>query len=138
MSELQVTSHVNEVQDELKRRISVISEAVGLQAEGYAIKEITDMGAVDTGRLRNSITFVTENAQGSPNTQSGAKAKTEDYAPHGVPAMGEVYIGTNVEYAQYIELGARGRAPRPFLKNAILKSEYKEKYSQIYTEGLKG
>lgn len=138
MSELQVTSHVSEVQDELKRRISVISQAVGLQAEGNAIKEITDMKAVDTGRLRNSITFVTEDAQGSPNGQAGEKAKPEDYEPHGKPDMGDIYIGTNVEYAQYIELGARGRAPRPFLKNAITKSEYTDQYKRIYTEGLKG
>lgn len=50
---------------------------IGMTAEGYAKKGCP----VDTGRLRNSITYVTD-----------AAAK-------------EVYIGTNVEYAQYVELG---------------------------------
>ena len=54
-------------------------EAIGLVAEGHA-KKITP---VDTGRLRNSISHA-----------------TDDEA---------AYIGTNVEYAPYVELGARGR-----------------------------
>ena len=32
-------------------------EAIGLAAEGHAKKKITAEGAVDTGRLRNSITY---------------------------------------------------------------------------------
>ena len=32
---------------------------LGLKAERYAKKNITEMGAVDTGNLRNSITFAT-------------------------------------------------------------------------------
>lgn len=50
-------------------------EKIGLVAEGYAKK----LCPVDTGRLRNSIT-------------------------HSVDVgFGAVYIGTNVEYAQYVE-----------------------------------
>ena len=30
-----------------------------------------------------------------------------------------VYIGTNVEYAPYVELGALGRDPKPYLKPAV-------------------
>lgn len=134
-TELIVDDHIAEVRAELKDRIPVILEALGLQAEGNAISEITAMGAVDTGRLRNSITFATQNAQGSPNTQPGAQAKSEDYTPHGKAEEGSVYIGTNVEYAQYIELGARGRAPRPFLKNAIV--NYEDQYKDIIEKGLR-
>lgn len=50
-------------------------EAIGLQAEGYAKM----LEYVDTGRLRNSIT-------------------------HGVDGD-TAYIGTNVEYAPYVEFG---------------------------------
>ena len=134
-TELIVDSHVAEVRAELQDRIPVILEALGLQAEGNAISEITAMGAVDTGRLRNSITFATQNAQGSPNTQPGAPAKPEDYTPKGTAEDNAVYIGTNVEYAQYIELGARGRAPRPFLKNAVM--NYQNDYKEIIEKGLK-
>ena len=64
-------------------------ERCGLQAEGYA----KDLTPVDTGNLRNSITHqVSENGR-------------------------EVYIGTNMEYAPYVELGtgiyAEGGGGRP-------------------------
>ena len=54
-------------------------EAIGARAEHYAKEEITKFPAVDTGRLRNSI----------------AHAVRGD----------DVYIGTNVEYAKWVELG---------------------------------
>lgn len=135
MSEVVIESHLGEVKAELKNRIGTIMEAVGLQAEGNAIKEITNMEAVDTGRLRNSITFATTNRQGSPNSQPGEQAKPEDYKQNGTAEEGSMYIGTNVEYASYIELGARGMKPRPFLKNAI--TNYTQEYKRIMEDGLK-
>ncbi len=49
---------------------------------------------VDTGRLRDSIT-----------TQAKDNGLT-------------VEVGTNVEYAEFVHNGARGRMPRPFLEQA--------------------
>lgn len=135
MGEVTIKSNLSKVKAELADRIPTILEAIGLQAEGNAIAEITKMKAVDTGRLRNSITFATENRQGTPNTQGGASAVPEDYKPRSTPEHGAVYIGTNVEYAQYIELGARSMAPRPFLKNAI--ANHQEEYKNIVLMGLK-
>lgn len=64
-------------------------ERCGSQAEGYA----KDLAPVDTGRLRDSITHSVDD---------------------GEPA---VYIGTNMEYATYVELGtgkyAEGGRPTP-------------------------
>lgn len=80
-------------------------EAIGLKAEGYA-KKLTP---VDTGRLRNSITHVSD----------------EDAA----------YIGTNVEYAPYIELGARGRAGVHMLHRAA--TEHSAEYKRIMEDALK-
>lgn len=65
-------------------------EEIGLAAEGYAKR----LCPVDTGRLRNSITHV---------TRYGAKA---------------VYIGTNVEYAAYVELGTSRHKEQPYLRPA--------------------
>lgn len=127
--------HIKQVKEELERRIPVILEALGLEAQGNAITEITNMEAVDTGRLRNSITWATSKSQGSPNSQPGDKAGGDDYKKQTNPEDNVVYIGTNVEYAPYVELGTYKMPSRPFLKNAVEK--YKDKYQEIVKEGLK-
>jgi HK97 gp10 family phage protein len=108
MSEVIIDSHVGEVKAELAHRIPTILEALGIEAEGNAVTEITELGAVDTGRLRGSITHATD----------------QDSA----------YIGTDVEYAQYVELGTYKMAARPFLRNAITK--YTDDYKRIIQSGL--
>ena len=80
-------------------------EAIGLTAEGYAKRETP----VDTGRLRNSISHA-----------------TDDEA---------AYIGTNVEYAPYVELGARGRQGKHMLQRAA--TEHADEYKQIMEDALK-
>ena len=80
-------------------------EKIGLTAEGYAKAK----APVDTGRLRNSITHEVDG--------------------------NDVYIGSNVEYAPYVELGTSKQKAQPFLKpaatehsrtyRAILEAEYK-------------
>lgn len=107
--QVKITSHVADVKAELSDRIPLILEALGIEAEGNAVDEITTLGAVDTGRLRGSITH----------------AKDDDSA----------YVGTNVEYAPYVELGTYKMPARPFLKNAIL--NYADDYKRIVEEGLK-
>ena len=80
-------------------------EAIGLTAEGYAKRETP----VDTGRLRNSISHA-----------------TDDEA---------AYIGTSVEYAPYVELGARGRQGKHMLQRAA--TEHADEYKQIMEDALK-
>ena len=80
-------------------------EAIGLTAEGYAKKDTP----VDTGRLRNSISHA-----------------TDDEA---------AYIGTNVEYAPYVELGARGRKGVHMLQRAA--SEHTDEYKQLMEDNMK-
>ena len=80
-------------------------EAIGLTAEGYAKRETP----VDTGRLRNSISHA-----------------TDDEA---------AYIGTNVEYAPYVELGARGRQGKHMLQRAA--SEHTDEYKRLMEDSMK-
>ena len=80
-------------------------EAIGLVAEGHANK----ITPVDTGRLRNSISHA-----------------TDDEA---------TYIGTNVEYAPYVELGARGRQGVHMLQRAA--TEHTDEYKQIMEDAMK-
>lgn len=65
--------------------------------------------SVDTGRLRNSIS----------HTVDGEAA----------------YIGTNVEYAPYVELGARGRPGVHMLQRAA--TEHAEEYKQLMEDSMK-
>lgn len=109
MSKVVIESHLGDVINELNSRVPVILEALGIEAEGNAVTEITELGAVDTGRLRGSISHATDDTS--------------------------AYIGTNVEYAPYVELGTRKMAARPFLRNAITK--YTDDYKRIIEEGLK-
>lgn len=107
--QVKITSHVGDVKAELADRVPMILEALGIEAEGNTVDEITTLGAVDTGRLRGSITH----------------AKDDESA----------YVGTNVEYAPYVELGTYKMPARPFLKNGIL--NYVDDYKRIIEEGLK-
>lgn len=108
MSEVIVQSHVGEVKAELQNRIPTILEALGIEAEGNAVTEITELGAVDTGRLRGSITHAVD----------------DDSA----------IVGTDVEYGVYVEMGTYKMASRPFLRNAI--ENYTDDYKRIVEAGL--
>ena len=80
--------------------------AVGAAAEGHA-KALTP---VDTGRLRNSISHAADN----------------DAA----------YIGTNVEYAPYVEFGTVHNKAHHMLKRAA--TEHGAEYSAIVKAAMKG
>lgn len=103
--------NTDEVLDALEKAIENGLTAIGMTAEGHAKRKITDYPAVDTGRLRNSITYA---------------VKADEKA---------VYIGTNVEYAPYVELGTRKMRARPFLKPAA--TEHNDEYKKIMEAALK-
>lgn len=80
MGQVEIESNKDEIIALFKRAIPFALQKVGLVAERYAV-EYEDK--VDTGRLKGSITHA---------TYIGDDEKA-------------VYIGTNVEYAQYVEFG---------------------------------
>ena len=126
----------------LKSAVRRALMVIGLKAERYAKANCTEMKAVDTGRLRNSITFAL--AGGQANTTSYAADRGKGGKPpatgsySGTAEGGEedlaVYIGTNVEYAPYIELGTAKIGPRPFLHNAA--ADHADEYKQIFSDEL--
>lgn len=77
IASVQITSKSAEVLAAMREQVALGLEAIGQEAEGYA----KDDCPVDTGRLRNSISH---------------KVEEQEEA---------VYIGTNVEYAPYVEYG---------------------------------
>lgn len=104
MDNFRIESHLPEVQDAVEDAITKALEEIGLTAEGYAKKKCP----VDTGRLRNSISHA-------------AKEQT-------------VYIGTNVEYAVYVEMGTKNTKSQPYLRPAI--TEHKDTYRAIVKRNL--
>ena len=151
--EIKITDNSGEILRRFEQSLQIALDAVGTQAESHAKQVISDFvvyggvklpknyheednSRVDTGRLRNSVA----------------------HAVHGHDA----YIGTNVEYAPYHELGTgiyasqaggrqtpwtyrdakgnfhktRGLYPIHFLKKAA--SEHSEEYKAIIETILKG
>jgi len=106
--EFEVTDNSKEFLDALPEAIEAALTAIGLTAETYA-KEICP---VDTGRLRNSITNAVDSGDQS------------------------VYIGTNVEYAAFVELGSSRQRPKPYLKPAA--TEHGDEYRAIAEQALRG
>lgn len=103
--DVKITDNSKQFLDELKQKIPLALEAIGMTAETYAKKDTP----VSTGRLRNSISHAV----------SGDSA----------------YIGSNVEYAPYIELGARGRKAHHMLGNAA--SNHGDEYKEIALKIMK-
>ena len=88
---VEIHDNSKEVSEDIKAALLRGLETCGLVAEGYAKK----LAPVDTGNLRNSITHTVDEEE---------------------PAA---YIGTNVEYAPYQELGTIHMKAQPFLKPAV-------------------
>ena len=107
--------------------------AIGSKAEGYAKKNCP----VDTGRLRNSITWAVDGAQGAPNTSAKATAKPSDYAKHGEPGKNVIVIGTNVEYAPIQEFYNMSHkvGQAHFLRDAA--TTHGDEYKKIMEAALK-
>jgi len=101
--------NTTQVVEGMEKAILTSLEEIGLRAERYAVANET---AVDTGRLRNSITH---------KLDAGKKA---------------VYIGTNVEYAPYIELGHHSFKGLKFLSRAA--SEHASEYGDVVKKHLGG
>lgn len=100
--------NTEQVAQGIKSSIGTALEKIGLLAEGYAQMKCP----VDTGNLRASITH---------EVDSSEKA---------------VYIGTNVEYAPYVELGTSKQKAQPYLRPAA--TEHGDQYRQVLKSALGG
>lgn len=136
---MKITSHKQEAieaKDEAVRRAMI---QIGMAAETYAkllcpvgTPESTGIEGYIGGTLRGSITYATEEQHSSGQ----APAKGADYKILATPEKERVYIGTNVEYAIYVEMGYRRKEPRPYLKPAIANNA--AEYKSILERELKG
>ena len=118
--EVTLTSNKDEILEALGEQLGQAMIAIGMAAESNAKQEITKAvydtpesksGYVRTGRLRNSISYGVDTDE---------------------PA---VYIGSNVEYAPYVERGTSKMRARPFLKPAV--ENYAGEYKGLLEQAMK-
>lgn len=105
MSNYTTKDNTKEVLSAMEKAIERGLEAIGLTAEGHAKKNTP----VDTGRLRNSIGHA-----------------VEDKA---------AYIGSNVEYAPYVELGSPTIKAHHMLQRAA--TEHTDEYKRLMEDSMK-
>lgn len=134
--------NTDKILGELDEAIDRALEAIGMAASDYAAAK----APVDTGLLRNSITYALhgkgaaietyESNETSKRTGKTVKKKTGSYSGTAPDDEKAVFVGTNVEYAGYVEYGDSGGTPRPFLKPAIM--DHKDEYKRLAEDALKG
>lgn len=105
-------NNANVFKKEMDSKVINCLNAVGLKAVSIWQKVITAKKVVDTGRFRNSANYA---------------VKTQDK---------KVVIGSNVQYAPFLEAGTSRQPARPTLKPAIM--DYREDYEKLVEQILKG
>lgn len=125
MTTVEFNDYSAESKEEIKSRTLKALTMCGLVIE-RATKGLTP---VDTGLLRNSITWALA------GKKPAAKSYKADKPKNGVIQTGEysgtapnddelsVFVGTNVEYAPCVELGTSRQEAQPFLKPAATDSK---------------
>lgn len=107
VTEIKITSNKDFVLSEFCKQIEMGLKTIGLTAEGYA----KDNCPVDTSRLKNSIAYAVEST--------------------------EVQIGTNVEYAPFVEFrdATHKTGQAHFLRDAA--ATHGDEYQAIMEAALK-
>ena len=104
MADIKFTSNVNDILSALEKGKRNALTAIGATAETYAKKATP----VDTGRLRNSISHAVDGEA--------------------------VYIGSNVEYAPYVELGTSRAKAHHMLQKAA--TEHSAEYKRLAEDAV--
>lgn len=97
-------------------------EACGAVAERYAKEELSKPKTHADGTSRPNV--ITGRLRGSISHTLGSNVGTET----------KVYIGTNVTYAPFVELGTRKSPAYPYLKPAA--TEHTDEYRNILKDSL--
>lgn len=163
--ELTFTDKTADIIKAIEERGVVALNAVGIQVVNHAQANIRRAGIIDTGRLRNSITYTTKMVKGSTidyKTDKRGKVLRDNSAQVQTMEDNTVVVGTAVSYGVWHEVGTgiyasdgmgrkspwhyydsegvlhwtRGVHATHFLRNAI--ADHKEEYRQIILKELKG
>lgn len=131
-----MSSNADLIKEQTEEAIITALQTVGVQAQAHATAEITAQGAVDTGRLRASITFAVSGDPARRNTyiDDQMTGYSEPVEGAGESTDHTLYLGTNVEYAPYVEMGTSKMPARPFIRPAV--ENHLSEYQQIFEQTL--
>ena len=144
---VKINDNSKEVSEAIKSALLKGLETCGLVAEGYAKKlapvgtpESTGIPGYSGSLRRGSITHALSGKQPAiSNYQDNAGTRRGSYsgtAPEESDSnKSAVYIGTNVEYSIYVELGTIKMDAQPFLKPAV--ADHANIYRKIIEKELK-
>lgn len=119
------TSHLGEFNVEFEAAMKKTLTEWGITGEAHAKEIITEKGAVDTGRTRNSTTWAIGGEGAHASGYSGTAPKRDEPC---------VYIGSNVYYAPWIENGTSKMKARPFIRPAV--EDFADQYKEIAERNL--
>lgn len=136
---IRVENNSQLVISELEKATERALYAIGVKAVEGSVDAISGRydikPAVDTGRLRASISFITPTQKGDSGQPKPANAQAGDELT-GTAEKNTVVVGSNVEYAEKVHNGDSKMAARPFLREGIDKT--KDKMREQVTKIFKG
>lgn len=124
MSDVHIDDHSDEYMKAVDEALEAAMEAIGIHIEGEAKEELENSPRrIDTGLLRNSITYAVDGEAPAISTYSadsgGESGSYSGTAPKEKGNDRSVMIGSNVSYAIYVHEGTSRMTANRFLKNAV-------------------
>lgn len=143
--DVKFTDNSDKALEEFNAAMMRAAVRIGQQAAGYAgdlapvgTPESTGVPGYIGGLLRNSIAYAVSGE--SPNissyTDDGGIRRGEYSGTVPLNASGiDVYVGSNVEYAAYVEMGTAKMKAQPYLKPAA--ANHAQTYRNIVEDEMK-
>ena len=134
---IRVQNNSQLVLEEFEKAVERALYAIGVKAVEGSVDAISGKydtaPAVDTGRLRASISFITPTQKGDSGQPKPANAQAGDDLT-GTAEQNTVVVGSNVEYAEKVHNGDSKMAGRPFLREGIdkTKDQMQEQVDKIF------
>lgn len=144
---MKIIDHSEEVTKKLHEALYEACKILGGMIETNRKKNITEFkwqhktpnsagetyhAAIDTGLLRNSITYAISGKEANMKSYKADRGGGSGVYAGTAPKEGDeiaVYVGTNVEYAEYIETGTSKIPAVHFLSDAV--NEHKDQYKKV-------
>ena len=134
---IRVENNSQLVISELEKATERALYAIGVKAVEGSVDAISGRydidPAVDTGRLRASISFITPTQKGDSGQPKPANAQAGDELT-GTAEQNTVVVGSNVSYSEFVHNGTSKMAGRPFLREGIdkTKDQMREQAEKIF------